>query len=111
MENQWGTILPVLFLHGLDYRTLMQTTHTYARLMLNAGVVPGHVMKQMGHTSLKMIHEHYYTYIKDYDRVEGKVFMEPVYLPGMIKSEKPTPILPPEKIKGKGTEAIPLISL
>jgi integrase len=106
--HAWADVLKKT---GIEYRTLMQTRHTYACLMLNAGVVPGYVMKQMGHTSLKMIYEHYYTYIKDYDRDEGKVFIERVYLPEMMKSGKSTPILPQEEVRGKGIEPNPLISL
>jgi len=58
-----------------------------------------------------MIYEHYYTYIKDYERDEGKVFMERVYLPETKKSAKSTPILPQEEVRGKGNEPNPLISL
>jgi len=77
---------------GVEYRRLSQTRHTYACLMLNAGVLPGYVMKQMGHTSLKMIYDHYYTYIKQYDRDEAKIFMEKVYNPYMEK-EKNVPFV------------------
>ena len=41
-----------------------------------------------------MIHDHYYTYIKDYERDEGKIFTESVYTPAMKKNEKSTPFLP-----------------
>jgi integrase len=70
------------------------TRHTYACLMLNAGVLPGYVMKQMDHTSLKMTHDHYYTYIKGYERDEGKIFMDRVYTPSIKTDEKSTPFLP-----------------
>jgi len=79
--------------------------------MLNAGVVPGYVMRQMGHTTLKMIHEHYYTYIKDYGRDEGNVFMERVYLPGMGKCEKPTPNLPHHDKRASGGSPNALLSV
>lgn len=79
----------------------MQTRHTYACLMLNAGVLPGYVMKQMGHTSLKMIYDHYYTYIKGYERDEGQVFMDKVYNPYMKKNEKLVPNLSHNDKEGK----------
>ncbi len=85
---------------GIEYRPLMQTRHTYACLMLNAGVLPGYVMKQMGHSSLKMIYNHYYTYIKGYERDEGKIFMDRVYTPRTKRDEKSTPFLP-HKEKGE----------
>jgi len=36
----------------------------------------------MGHETLQMIHERYYPYIKNYQRDEGKAFMENVYNAG-----------------------------
>jgi hypothetical protein len=33
----------------------------------------------MGHETLQMIHERYYSYIKNYQRDDGKAFMENVY--------------------------------
>lgn len=79
----------------------MQTRHTYACLMLDAGVLPGYVMKQMGHTSLKMIYDHYYTYIKGYERDEGKIFMDKVYNTHAGKDEKCVPFLSHKDERGK----------
>ena len=95
---------------GLEYRSLMQTRHTYACLMLNAGVLPGYVMKQMGHTSLKMIYDHYYTYIKRYERDEGEVFMDKVYNPFM-KSKKCAPNVPHDDKREKDSAPNSLLSL
>jgi len=86
-KHAWTKVLKKV---GVEYRPLMQTRHTYACLMLNAGVLPGYVMRQMGHTSLKMIYDHYYTYITEYERDEGQVFMDKVYNPFM-KSKKCAP--------------------
>ena len=36
-------------------------------------------MRMMGHETLQMIHERYYSYIKNYQRDDGKAFMENVY--------------------------------
>ena len=57
---------------GLKPRSLYQTRHnTFATLMLDAGELPGLVQKMMGHASLKMILERYYSYIKNYQRDDG----------------------------------------
>mgnify|MGYP001039594437 CR=1 FL=1 len=49
--------------------------------MLDAGELPGWVQKMMGHKTLQMIHENYYSYVKDYRKDEGSAFMEKVYEP------------------------------
>lgn len=66
---------------GLKVRSLYQTRHTFATLMLDGGELPGWVQKMMGHESLKMILERYYSYIKNYERDDGQAFMEKVYGP------------------------------
>jgi len=55
--------------------------------MLNVGELPGWVQKMMGHETLQMIHERYYSYIKNYQRDDGKAFMENVYI---TSQDKPT---------------------
>ncbi len=70
---------PALAKCGLRPRPLYQTQHTFATLMLDAGEQPGWVAKMMGHTNLKMIHERYYSYIKNYQRDDGAAFMANVY--------------------------------
>ena len=74
---------PTLEKAGLKPRPLYQTRHTFATLMLDAGEQPGWVANQMGHTSLKMIYEHYYKYIKNYKNNEGTAFEKNVYEPAM----------------------------
>ncbi len=64
---------------GLAPRSLYQTRHTFATLMLDAGEHPGWVQKMMGHETMQMIYEKYYSYIKNYDRDEGSAFMEKVF--------------------------------
>jgi len=49
--------------------------------MLDTGELPGWVQSMMGHESLKMILERYYSYIKNYERDDGQAFMEKVYKP------------------------------
>jgi len=64
---------------GLSPRSLYQTRHSFATLMLDGGELPGWVQQMMGHESLQMIHEKYYSHIKNYQRDEGSAFMEKVY--------------------------------
>ena len=79
---------PALKKAGLKPRSLYQTRHTFATLMLDAGELPGWVQKMMGHESLKMILERYYSYIKNYQRDDGSAFMENVYNPSLKQDEK-----------------------
>ena len=64
---------------GLPRRSLYQTRHTFATLMLDAGEHPGWVQKMMGHETMQMIYENYYSYIRDYGKGEGSAFMEKVF--------------------------------
>jgi len=73
---------------GLKYRSLLQTRHTFATLMLDSGELPGWVQQMMGHETLQMVHEKYYSFIKNYQRDDGRAFMEKVYGPSMASSEK-----------------------
>jgi hypothetical protein len=66
-----------IFLDGAFY----QTRHTFATLILDAGEHPGWVQTMMGHETLQMIYEKYYSYIKNYERDEGSAFMEKVFNP------------------------------
>ena len=49
--------------------------------MLDAGELPGWVQKMMGQETLQIIHDRYYSYIKNYQRDDGSDFMENVYNP------------------------------
>ena len=78
---------PALEKAGLEKRRLYETRHTFATLMLDGGELPGWVQKMMGHETLQMIHDRYYSYIKNYQREDGSAFMQKVYLPCIRKSE------------------------
>jgi integrase len=71
---------PALRKAGLKERRLYETRHTFATLMLDGKELPGWVQKMMGHETLQMIHDRYYSYIKNYQRDDGSAFMENVYL-------------------------------
>jgi len=72
---------------GLKPRSLYQTRHTFATLMLDAGELPGWVQNMMGHETLKMILERYYSYIRNYQRDDGSAFMANVYDPSVGEAE------------------------
>ncbi len=79
---------PALKKAGLKPRSLYRTRHTFATLMLDAGELPGWVQKMMGHESLKMILERYYSYIKNYQRDDGSAFMDNVYNPSVKQNDE-----------------------
>ena len=55
--------------------------------LLDAGELPGWVQNMMGHETLKMIFERYYSYIREYQRDEGSAFLENEYDPCVIEAE------------------------
>ncbi len=79
---------PALKKIGLSPRPLIQTRHTFATLMLDAGEQPGWVARMMGHVNLKMILEHYYSHIKNYQRDDGAAFMKNVYDPNVAPGDE-----------------------
>lgn len=52
---------------GIRYRAVKNTRSTYISMMIDGGADMGWVAKQVGHTSLKMIYDHYYKYMKKDD--------------------------------------------
>jgi integrase len=50
----------------------------------------------MGHETMPMIYEKYYSYIKSYEREEGSAFMQNVYGPAVpaVKEEQSEASLP-----------------
>jgi len=90
MPTNFHVWKPALKKAGLEPRSLYQTRHTFATLMLDAGEHPGWVQKMMGHETMQMIYEKYYSYIKNYERDEGSAFMKHVYSPVVEKNEVDT---------------------
>lgn len=102
-EHVWK---PALRKAGLEERRLYETRHTFATLMLDAGELPGWVQKMMGHETLQMIHDRYYSYIKNYQRDDGSAFMEKVYQSFEKSSEKAVELDDPSR---KGDPNVPQI--
>ena len=70
-------------------------------------------VKMMGHETLQMIHDRYYSYIKNYQRNDGSAFMEKVYQPldgenGGASGEKGGPKEAQDKNRGWTPKPNPL---
>jgi integrase len=61
---------------GIDYRPVIQTRHTFATMMVSTGENLGWIQKMMGHSSLKMITDKYFSYIPNMTHNDGSKFME-----------------------------------
>jgi integrase len=72
-KNAWSKGLTKA---GLDYRPVIQTRHTFATMMISAGENLGWVQKMMGHASLKMITDKYFSYIPNMTHQDGSKFLE-----------------------------------
>lgn len=67
---------PALKNAGLRRRTMYQTRHTFASLMLSHGEDPLWVARMLGHTGLDMIFRHYGKFIRNRSRKDGGRFLE-----------------------------------
>jgi integrase len=72
-KNAWSKGLKKA---GLEYRPVIQTRHTFATMMISSGENLGWVQKMMGHTSLKMITDKYFSYVPNMTHNDGSKFME-----------------------------------
>jgi len=78
----------------IDYRPMIQTLHTFATMMISSGENLGWVQKMMGHSSLKMITDKYFSYIPNMTHKDGTRFVEEYEK----KIGKFTPILHQERV-------------
>jgi integrase len=67
-ERVWK---PALRRAGLRYRTMYQTRHTFATLVLASGEDIGWVAQMLGHTSTEMVIRHYHRFIPNLTRRDG----------------------------------------
>jgi len=72
---------------GIDYRPVIQTRHTFATMMVSSGENLGWIQKMMGHSSLKMITDKYFSYIPNMTHNDGSKFLEEY----LKKTEKCSP--------------------
>jgi len=80
---------PTLSKAGLAYRPPMQTRHTFATLMIDAGEDLGWVQRMLGHGSLQMIYTRYYSWVKKTTRNDGSAFMQNVFSSDSTANEMP----------------------
>ena len=69
------TWYPTLTKAGLRKRTLYQTRHTFATLMLSTGENPNWVAAMMGHSTVQTLFRHYNRFIPNLTRKDGSAFM------------------------------------
>jgi len=72
-KNAWSKGLKSA---GIEYRLIIQTRHTFATMMISAGENLGWVQKMMGHSSLKMITDKYFSYIPNMTHQDGSKFLQ-----------------------------------
>lgn len=61
---------------NIPYRPMIQTRHTFATLMISSGENLGWVQKMMGHASLKMIINNYFSHIPNLTHRDGTLFVK-----------------------------------
>jgi len=61
---------------SIEYRPIIQTRHTFATMMISAGENLGWCQKMLGHSSLKMITDKYFSYIPNMTHQDGSKFLE-----------------------------------
>lgn len=67
--------IPTLEKAELAYRPPMQTRHTFATMMISAGEDIGWVKNMLGHSSLQMIFQNYYSWVPRKGRNDGSAFL------------------------------------
>lgn len=82
---------PALKQAGIVYRPMIQTRHTFATMMIDAGENIGWVQRMMGHGSLQMIFTKYYSWMKNETQDNGSAFMKKVYNTGTVVEDDDLP--------------------
>jgi len=81
---------PALKKAKIPYRPLIQTRHTFATMMIDAGEDIGWVQRMLGHSSLQMIYTKYYSWMKNETKADGSAFMRNFY--GKIVGSEISPV-------------------
>ncbi len=87
---------PALQKAEIGYRPMIQTRHTFATMMIDAGEELGWVQHMLGHSSLQMIYTRYYSWVKKDTRRGGDAFLKKMYKPELDTSEDLERIRKPE---------------
>jgi integrase len=77
---------PAIKKAGLRMRTMYQTRHTFASLMLSHGEDPLWIARMLGHTTLQMIFQHYGKFIRNRARKDGLRFAQGLAEAGLVPS-------------------------
>lgn len=75
---------PALKVAGLRKRTMYQTRHTFASLMLSHGEDPLWIAQMLGHTTMQMVFQHYGKFIRNRSRRDGLRFLKGFEEAGMV---------------------------
>ena len=86
---------PAITKAKLRKRTMYQTRHTFASLMLSHGEDPLWVARMLGHTSTEMLYRHYGKFIRNRMRRDGVRFLQG------FEEAKVVPALPPGETREK----------
>ena len=70
---------PALKKADLEYRPMIQTRHSFATMMIDAGENIGWIQNMMGHATLQMIFDNYHSWIKRPSKNDGTAFMSNFY--------------------------------
>ncbi len=82
-ERVWR---PTLRRAGLRARTMYQTRHSFATLMLGAGEQIGWVAQMLGHTSVEMVIRRYHKFIPNLTRRDGSAFVAEASRWGLVSA-------------------------
>lgn len=77
---------PALQKAKLRKRTMYQTRHTFASLMLAHGEDPLWIARMLGHSTLQMVFQHYGKFIRNRMRKDGLRFTQGMTEAGLFKS-------------------------
>ena len=77
---------PALAIAKLRKRTMYQTRHTFASLMLAHGEDPLWIARMLGHTTLQMVFQHYGKFIRNRMRKDGVRFTQGMTEAGLCPS-------------------------